>query len=217
MLRCVAVARVAAGAAHTSTRDTPQLTRFLHQLSIARQIAQGSLFTSLNRSLTRAFATKTVVKVKTTKARPKTGAKKTATKSKAKPKKKVAAKKKAAPKKKKKVLTKKAAPKRKVLTERQKSLAEKKKERDAMKLLKETALTEPEHTGPETAWTVYMAEKAKGSTGPVTTTIKASAIGFKALSAEELEVYWHFVIVYRIFVDSLLALQPPCEHEQSRQ
>jgi hypothetical protein len=194
MLRCSAVARVAAGAAKLSTHDVPPLRRALHSLALPPPLTHSSIGLSISRSFTRALATGPV-KVRTTKGTARTTktrvkaapAKKVKAKGRPKAKKKVVAKKKAAPKKKKKVAVKKAAPKRKIPTERQKTLAQRKKERDTLKALKVTALEEPK-SKPDNAWVVFMSEFTKEGTGPVTTKIKEAATNFKALSASELEV-----------------------------
>lgn len=204
MWRCVAVTRVAAGAAKQSTNDASHLTRALHHLALAPQTAQSGIRASLSRSLARAFATETV-KARTAKtARPTTRTRATARKTaKAQPKKKAVAKKKAAPKKKKKaVVKKKAAPKKKVLSERQKELAAKKKERDALKALKETALVEPKAKA-DNAWVVFMSEAAKEGTGAVTSRVKEAAAKFKALAPAELEVWDHATFRARTPTDRL--------------
>jgi hypothetical protein len=193
MLRCSAVARVAAGAANLSTQDVPPLTRALLCLAHPPLLARSSTGPSANRSFTRAFATG-AGRARTTKGAArttKTGAnatptKKVKAKAKAKAKKKVVVKKKAPPKKN-KVIAKRATPKRKVLTERQRTLVQRKKERDTVKALKTTALEEPKNK-PDNAWVVFMSEFTKDGTGPVTTKIKEAAPKFKALSASELEV-----------------------------
>jgi hypothetical protein len=85
-----------------------------------------------------------------------------------------------------------AKPKKKVPTEKQKLAAVEAKARDELKKLKETALL---HTAPkakaESAWTIYVSEKMKGTTGAtVTDVMKAASAEFKAFSASELEVYF---------------------------
>jgi hypothetical protein len=81
----------------------------------------------------------------------------------------------------------KAKPKKRVLTEKGKAALEKKKALASLRELKELALVEPKNK-PDSAWTVFVAEKLQGKGSTVTEGIKAASSDFKSLSASEREV-----------------------------
>ncbi|TID21495.1 hypothetical protein E6O75_ATG04890 [Venturia nashicola] len=198
MLRYNAFTRVAAGAVQaSSSKHVVHLTRTLHHLSLSSKLAPVS---ALSGTMARSFATKVVKKKTTIKAKAKTPVKKKKTpakpaakakKSPAKKKKKTPVRKKAV-KKKKKVAAKPKKPKKRVLTEAQKAKAAKTKALNQIKDLKKTALlgTLPK-IAPETAWTVFVSEKSKGTHGIATGIMKATSEQYKALTASELEHYNH--------------------------
>ncbi|QDS74335.1 hypothetical protein FKW77_004505 [Venturia effusa] len=197
MLRCNALTRVAAGAVQASSnKHVAHLTRTLNHLSLSSKLAPVSVCSN---PLARTFATKVVKKKPATKARAKTPAKKKTaakpaakTKSKAKSKTKAPAAKKKAPArkavKKKKVV---AKPKKKVPSEAQKLKASNAKAKAEITNLKKTALigTAPKFL-PDSAWTVFVAEKATGSSS-ARDRMKDASAEYKALSAPELEHYNH--------------------------
>ncbi|KAE9986606.1 hypothetical protein EG328_005215 [Venturia inaequalis] len=190
MLRCNALTRVAAGAAQAASgKHVAHLTRSLNHLSLSSKLAPVS---RLSNPIARSFATKVVKKKTTTKAKAKTPVKK---KTPAKPaaKAKSPAVKKKAPVRK-KIVKKKvvAKPKKKVPTEAQKAKAARAKVLGEITKLKKTALigTTPK-LAPETAWTLFVSEKAKGTRFEASGTMKAIAGEYKELTSSELEHYNH--------------------------
>lgn len=119
-----------------------------------------------------------------TKTKPKTTPKKTPSAAKKKPvsKSKPTSKKKAVPKKA-------PTPRKRVLSEKGLARAEKQKTLTSIRELKAVALVEPKNK-PDSAWTVYVSEKLKGSGvgTKVTEGIKSASAAYQALTAEEREV-----------------------------
>jgi hypothetical protein len=203
-------------AAKTSTRDLPQLARFVHRTLLARNVADLPVARALSRAYTaalqsrRAYATTTAATKPTatvkravkaqaaSKAAPKkkaTAASKTAKKparkaaaTKAKPKTRATAKAKAKPKKK-------AAPKKPAAKKRvKKVLTEEEQLKLKVRELRKVALKEPEGVSrhPPSAMNVYVAENMKGAgdgtPGAVPDRLKAVSQAFKNLTPAEREV-----------------------------
>lgn len=167
-------------AALRAPRQHANLTRALSQLAVHG----GKLVTS-NGLIARTFATKTATKTKKSATRKTTGrtkkrattTKKTTTKKK--PTSRRTAKPKAKPK-----------PRKRVLSEKGKAALEKKKALASLRELKAVALVEPKGK-PDSAWTVYVAEKLQGQSGGVTEGIKTASSEYKALNASDREVGRH--------------------------
>jgi outer membrane biosynthesis protein TonB len=199
MLAHSTLARLAT--AQTSTRDLPQLARFLHRTLVARNASTLPAARALTRALSsaiearRSYATTTaattptatVKKAVKAKAAGKAAPKKTAaTKTAKKPVRKTVAAKvkpKAKPKAKKKAAPKKAAPKKRV----KKELTPEQKDKAKITRLRALALKEPAGRRAVNAYNEYIAQNLKG-VKEATSALTDLAKKFKDLTPSEREV-----------------------------
>jgi hypothetical protein len=220
-------------AAKTSTRDLPQLARFVHRTLLARNAADLPVARALSRAYTAALQSRRAYATTTAATKP-TATVKRAVKaqaaSKAAPKKKAAAASKTAKKPARKAAATKAKPKTRAKAKPKKKAAPKKPaakkrvkkvltEEEQLKLkikeLRKVALRVPEGVTrfPQTALNAYVAENFKdGATGAAAERFQTITQAFKTLTPAEREVSQAPCSQFcRLFANWNTALQPHCQ------